>query len=108
MSNNPLADFMLAFEYIGHGHLSDKACCRLLAWLLSYGIYHDTIVFNKRLMADILCAKKRMNIDSSCIPNGDLLPLMNKAMSECKKACDEKLPKPVWVVKLEKRYGLTH
>lgn len=98
MSDNPLADIMEAFESAGIGHLTDDECCQLLAWLLNHGINTEVVIFNRRLNADIECARRRLGIVSGEYPKGDLLALFDRYVRE------SKAQRPKWVKELEKKY----
>ena len=80
---------------------NDK-CCRLLAWLLIYGVNYEGVTMDIKLNNAIRYAQKRLNIIGGKRPDPELLPIFQDYV---KSVPDYKNP-PVWVVELEKEYDI--
>jgi hypothetical protein len=100
-------DFFITLEQLGGKTLPDEQCCQLLAWLLVYGGGCELTTTNFKLNTDIQCAQMRLNIFGGEIPNGELIPLLQKFITECEQYESNEIDKPQWLDALEKRHGLT-
>lgn len=79
--------------------------CRLLAWQLCYGIFHESSVHNHQLNNDVREAAKWLNIEAGGFPSYGQLQTYNGCLKECRNAkLANKTPK--WVTEIEKEYGL--
>jgi hypothetical protein len=104
-------------EITGMKIISDDLCCRILAYLYTYGGGNESVVFNDRLRTDIFEAQKRLNlnpIDGTPVPNAELLPVLQDYIKSITNANEyefwlgnrEYETPPEWVIELEKRYNI--
>jgi hypothetical protein len=106
-----------AAESVGMKIVSDDLCCRVLAYLYTYGGGNEMVVFNDRLRADIFEAQKRLNlnpIDGDPRPNAELLPVLQDYIKSITGGDEREFwlgnreheTPPEWVIELEKRYKI--
>jgi hypothetical protein len=104
-------------EITGMKIISDDLCCRILAYLYTYGGGNESVTFNDRLRTDIFEAQKRLNlnpIDGDPVPNAELLPVLQDYIKSITNANEyefwlgnrEYETPPEWVIELEKRYNI--
>lgn len=104
-------------EAAGMKIISDDLCCRVLAYLYTYGGGNEAFVFNDRLRSDVFEAQKRLNLnpqDGDSTPKGELIPLLQDYIKsitggnahEFWFGAREYETPPEWVSDLEKRYAI--
>jgi hypothetical protein len=117
-TNNLRTELYETARLVGIKILSDDDCCRVLAWLYTYGGGREATVHDNHLRDDIFEAQKRLNIFGGETPNR-LIFLMKKYISEITggngvsffigedhEAYDRYRNPPEWVFQLEKKYGI--
>lgn len=71
-----------AFEQIGSTMMSDEFAARLLAYVYVMGGGNEAVVLHVSLNAGIKIAQQKANIYGGCVPNADMVPLIQKSFIE--------------------------
>jgi hypothetical protein len=102
-------------ESAGLRIISDDKCCRLMAWLYTYGGNNEQVLDGKVSFA-IFYAQRRLNLFGGETPNTDLLPVLQGYIKDitggdqagffCNSKNDKYYNPPEWVVSLEEEFGI--
>lgn len=95
-------------ESAGFKMLTDDYCCRILAWTYAYGGGISDVVTNKILYQTIMYARGKLNLFGGEIPNMELMPLLNKYLSETDGylKMDKSYKHPQWAIDIFNRYEI--
>jgi hypothetical protein len=89
---------------------SDDKCCRLLAWLYSFGGECEATILNLKLNVDIGAALDRLNLHDGERSNAALFPALQRYVTELEdyinQKSDEPITEPKWLTELANEYKI--